>query len=196
MTKNFLNIQEISQNIENIDFRNPNNHRAINDVILGAECGSYLNGLEEIGHQNVKFIREKCLKFYITAAIEIRNRFPFESDFLKKLNVFRPRTALYNHHRETSFRDISYIASQLNGFDERQIKIQWGHLYNDFSFEQKIRHSKSNFDEMWKKILKSFSPRRFPQLQSLTNAVRSLPHSNADPGRAFSVLTDLKTKKR
>ena len=45
---------------------------------------------------------------------------------------------------------------------------------------------------MWKKIVRN----KYPNLKSLVNAVRSLPHSNADPERMFSLLTDLKTKKR
>ncbi|EFN74057.1 hypothetical protein EAG_02586, partial [Camponotus floridanus] len=47
-------------------------------------------------------------------------------------------------------------------------------------------------DEMWKKIFKC----KYPNMKFLLNAVRSLPNSNADPGRKFSLLTDLKTKKR
>jgi len=50
---------------------------------------------------------------------------------------------------------------------------------------------------MWKDILKrpSISNTKCPNLKSLLNAVRSLPHSNADPERTFSVLSDIKQKK-
>jgi len=48
-----------------------------------------------------------------------------------------------------------------------------------------------------KKILKCHSNIiRYPNLTSLMNAVRALPHSNANPERTFSLLSDLKTKKR
>jgi len=33
-------------------------------------------------------------------------------------------------------------------------------------------------------------------MTKLINAIRSLPNSNADAGRTFSMLTDVKTKKR
>jgi len=50
---------------------------------------------------------------------------------------------------------------------------------------------------MWKKILKGHSDIiKYPNLTSLLNAIRALPHSNADPERTFSILSDLKTKKR
>jgi len=37
---------------------------------------------------------------------------------------------------------------------------------------------------------------KYPNLKSVLNAVRSLPNSNADSERMFSLLGDLKTKKR
>jgi len=37
---------------------------------------------------------------------------------------------------------------------------------------------------------------KYPNLKSLLNAVRSLPNSNADSERIFSLLPDIKTKKR
>jgi len=51
---------------------------------------------------------------------------------------------------------------------------------------------------MWKEILErqSISNAKYPNLKSLVNAVRSRPNSNADLERTFSVLSDLKTKKR
>ena len=51
---------------------------------------------------------------------------------------------------------------------------------------------------MWKEILQSHSTNvdKYSNLKCLLNAIRLLPNSNADPERTFSVLTDLKTKKR
>lgn len=52
---------------------------------------------------------------------------------------------------------------------------------------------------MWKKILQSqnsINIAKYPNLKSFLNAVRSLPNSNADSERVFSVLSDIKTKKR
>lgn len=52
---------------------------------------------------------------------------------------------------------------------------------------------------MWKEILKCQYPNnmpKYPNLKNVLNAVRSFPNSNADPERLFSLLNDLKTKKR
>jgi len=99
---------------------------------------------------------------------------------------------LYDNDRKTLFNDISFVAQTLGGFDENELQQEWYSLHLDFTIEEKEQLSKLNFDEMWKKIVRN----KYPNLKSLVNAVRSLPHSNADPERMFSLLTDLKTKKR
>lgn len=52
---------------------------------------------------------------------------------------------------------------------------------------------------MWKKILdtKDFNGEKlFPTLEYLIEIVFSLPHSNVEAERIFSMVTDIKTKKR
>lgn len=52
---------------------------------------------------------------------------------------------------------------------------------------------------MWAKILEfeDFNGEKmFPHLELLVQAVLSLPHSNAEAERIFSMITDIKTKKR
>jgi hypothetical protein len=54
-------------------------------------------------------------------------------------------------------------------------------------------------DEMWKRILnfKDINDEKmFPTLELLVEAVLSLPHSNAEAERIFSIVTDVKSKKR
>lgn len=51
---------------------------------------------------------------------------------------------------------------------------------------------------MWKKILefKDFNGEQmFPNLELLVKAVFSLPHSNAEAERIFSIVTDVTNKK-
>jgi len=54
-------------------------------------------------------------------------------------------------------------------------------------------------DDMWKRIFekKNFNDDRiFPNLEKLVHAIFSLPHSNAEAERIFSIVTDVKNKKR
>ena len=54
-------------------------------------------------------------------------------------------------------------------------------------------------EDAWQEIssLKNFMDEPlFPQLSKLAEVVLSLPHSNAEAERIFSIVTDVKTKKR
>lgn len=71
-------------------------------------------------------------------------------------------------------------------------------MYSDFTVEEKQTLVTINFDDMWTKILKRqcYNIFKYPNLRLFVNAIRSLPHSNANSERAFSMLTNLKTKTR
>ncbi|KYN14906.1 hypothetical protein ALC57_12881 [Trachymyrmex cornetzi] len=72
-------------------------------------------------------------------------------------------------------------------------------LRGPLTIDEKESLSKLNFDNMWKTILKRQHPNntaKYPNLTSVLNCIRSLPNSNADPERTFSLLSNLKTKTR
>jgi len=199
ITQNFLKPELLKHILTNFTFSEQHNHKSINDINLGSECEEYLLKLVKKGHVDVvSNIRQNCLQFYITAAEEIKKRLPVNDIFLYKLHIFQPHIALLDNNRETSFNDVSFIAKVLTGFDENGLKEEWLALYHDFTIEEKQNLSTLNFDNMWKEILKRQlnNIAKYPNLKSLLNAIRSLPHSNADSERIFSLLTDIKTNKR
>ncbi|XP_070526469.1 protein FAM200A-like [Cardiocondyla obscurior] len=194
--RNFLKPELLSslKEIDMPEFDKTENQISINEIYLEEECRIYLNNLITEGHADVVAnIRRDCLQFYVTAAQDICKRLPIRDAFLSKLKVFEFNTALRDSNRESSFRDVSYIVSTFGGFDEKNLKKEWFALYEDFSESDKDLLAILEFDELWKKILKSH---RYPNLKSVLNAVRSLPNSNADSERIFSFLPDIKTKKR
>lgn len=68
-----------------------------------------------------------------------------------------------------------------------------------FDDADKILLANLEIDDMWKNILqkKKFNGEpSFPNLENLVHAVLSLPHSNAEAERIFSIVTDVKNKKR
>ena len=73
-----------------------------------------------------------------------------------------------------------------------------GNLF-EISPQVKEEWSELSFDDMCSAIASSCTNsghKMFPNLTSLLNRVRTLPHSNAEAERAFSMLTDAKTIKR
>lgn len=169
-----------------------------NEIFLGSECEQYLKDLMAKGYADiVATIRQKCLQVYETAANEIYKRLPINDTFLKALKVFG-YPFLFDENREPSLQNIIVVARKLGAFNE-DIKREWLALPVDFTQEEKDTLSKLNFDEMWKQILQRQSSNttyKYPILRDVLNAVRALPNSNADPERVFSILTDLKTKRR
>lgn len=68
-----------------------------------------------------------------------------------------------------------------------------------FTDEDKQKFASLEIDEMWKIILEATdfeNNKMFPNLESIVYAVLSFPHSNAEAERIFSIVTDVKNKKR
>lgn len=184
LLKNILN--------NNFDFSDKENLKSLNEISLGPECEKYLNQLVVQEHiEIVADIRGNCLQFYIMTAQDIRKRLPITDKFLSKLKVFELETALRDIN---SFNDVSFVAQILGGFDDNGLRKEWYSLHQDLTEIEKDNLAILNFDEMWKQIFQR--THQYPNLKSLLNAIRSLPHSNADAERVFSFLPDLKTKKR
>lgn len=72
------------------------------------------------------------------------------------------------------------------------MKKEWFGLYHDIPEIEKDNLARLNFDDMWKEIFQC--SHQYPNLKSLLNAIRSMPNSNAEAERVFSILPDLKTK--
>jgi len=129
----------------------------------------------------------------VTAAQDICTKLPINEIFLSKLKVFESDMALYNSNREASFNDVSFVAQTFGGFDDNTLRKEWFALHQSFTEAEKDYFSTLNFDDMWIHIFQRTY--KYPNLKSLLNAVRSLPNSNADSERIFSLLPDIKTKK-
>lgn len=195
---NFLKT-DILNNLLTLNFDKIENHKSLNDINLGIKCEEYLCQIMQDGHLNVvSTVRQNCLQFYITAAEEIRKRLPVNDTFLSQFIVLLPHIALDYPDREKSFYNIFYIARTIGGFDSVGLKKEWFALYSDLTVIEKENLKKLNFDNMWIKILQEqySNKTKYPNLKSLLNCIRSLPNSNADPERIFSLLSSIKTKQR
>ena len=135
------------------------------------------------------------MHFYITASKEIQNRLPFDDYFLACVAVLRPEV-VFIVDSSKSFERVWKLCQKLGPSD--QIAIGNESLF-ELSAEIKEQWSKLSFDEMCVAIGVFTTNKRekmFPNLSSLLSRVRTLPHSNAEAERVFSMLTDAKTSKR
>lgn len=181
------------------------NRQSPDQVMVGQACQELLDRLNQEGHgEIVKSVYANCLSFYNIAAKEIRQRLFVKEEFLGKLRIFEPKFALQQEDEENRpnnsvVQDVLLVAKRFGGFDEEMLRKEWQSIHLDFALEQKAKIINLNFDEAWKTIMATKDADenfKYPMLTKLINAIRSLPNSNADAERMFSMLTDVKTKKR
>lgn len=178
--------------LESIESRN---FLPIDKVFLGAECEQFLLT------QNLEFIQQvklKCLDFYVSAIEEMIKRLPYNDDLLRNLNFLDFKIALSDEGRSV-VPDLTHIATHLGTFDLTSLAFEWRILPTIFSDADKDILANLDIEDMWNKIFetKKFSNQpMFPNLEQLVRAIFSLPHSNAEAERIFSIVTDVKNKKR
>ena len=117
---------------------------------------------------------------------------------MKDLSFLESNITLYNESR-IQVKDLSHIAARFKYIDLSKLAVEWRILPCRFTNEEKFELASLKIDEMWKKILdrKDFNGEKlFPTLELLIEIIFSLPHSNAEAERIFSMVTDIKTKKR
>lgn len=90
------------------------------------------------------------------------------------------------------------MASKFGGFDLNTLAVEWRSLAH-VPENKKKELSEMDLDCMWSEIskLKDFQDDLcFQNISKLANLVLSLPHSNAEAERIFSIVSDVKTRKR
>jgi len=187
--------------VRKLNFSDHNNQLPLEEIDFGFECKEYLQeqlNQEICSKMEVDLIRENCLQFYIKASEQIRNRLPIDS-FLYNVAVFENKTALFDCNRDSTVLKVLQVNRRLGKLvDERLVEKEWKYLY-EIDTVTKNEWSKLCFDDMWIKI-SLFSTDKgelhFPNLRLLLSVVRTLPHSNAEAERVFSLIPDAKTKKR
>lgn len=197
ITQNFIKPKLITDNIFKIDFNSKLNQLPILEVFVGTECQNVLNLQPE---NQIILFKEKCLNFYITAAQEIVKRLPLDNALIHELTLIDPNIAL-NLENRTDMNNFPFLISKFRKYiNEDKVIEEWRQLPCAFNLKE-IEHLKSlNIAEMWHELslLKEYvdnSPRFF-NICKLAKLVLALPHSNAEAERVFSIVTDVKTKKR
>lgn len=167
----------------------------LNNIYVGPECE---NLLATLSLECAQEIRLKCLDFYKTAIKEMLKRLPYKDKFFELLTFLDPQIALYNEGR-TKVKDLTDIAVRIGQIDITKLAFEWRILPSMFNDIEKKELASLEIEEMWKKILefKDFSDNKlFLTLKSLVEVVLSFPHSNAEAERIFSIVSDVKNKKR
>ncbi|XP_070529870.1 SCAN domain-containing protein 3-like [Cardiocondyla obscurior] len=192
--QNFVKLNVLND-IFNLNLKDKNNIQPVNEIYVGPECESFL---ENFTVECVHEIKLKCLDFYVTAVQKMLNRLPCKDPFFEQLSFLDPKIALFNDGR-IKIKDLTLIAKRLNYNNITRLAYEWRILPTIFDDEKKVELASLEIDEMWKNVLESKhfdNSKIFPNLENLIEIVFSLPHSNAEAERIFSIVTDVKCKKR
>ncbi|KAJ8962437.1 hypothetical protein NQ314_005733 [Rhamnusium bicolor] len=75
--------------VHQINYENPHNFRPLNEIYLGAQIAMRIDNLDQ---NQAHILRTRCLDFFIEGATQINQRFDFNSEVLKNMNIINPST--------------------------------------------------------------------------------------------------------
>lgn len=181
-----------------ITCNNPRNYIDLKQVDLGQQCNTFILDLPEDIQMS---IRKYCLEFMISAATDIQIRFPLTDIFFDSLQFLNPHIAL-SINKPLSLISLEAVWSKFTSIDGicgSTIDREWKNLAVNFDEIERETFLKLSVEGFWSRLahIKDFNDElEYAHLVKLARLCLILPHSNAETERVFSVVTDVKTKKR
>ena len=194
---NFIKPSFLSKDekLDNLNIYDPNVLLSIEEVNVGEHTLETLKDCSERDKEQFKLI---CVKFYQKCVSDAYKRFPM-NNLYKNMSFVIPKIALTPDTDKTC--DLSELAEKYERkVDKYEVVKELNTLKVYFSEteKEKLLGSKNSV-EFWSAIgeIKSFDDEYiFPNIAKLAKIILVLPHGNADVERVFSMMTDIKTKKR
>lgn len=179
--------------LENIDYKNPKNFLAIEDIYLG---GNVMKTISEstISQDQLTFFRLRCLDFYTEGCSQIIQRFPLKNNVLEKLDFVDP--AIIKSGSVSSLVPIALLFPNLIQPENLQnLDNQWRLLRNT----KDINTLSNDVILFWQEVHKmerGDGELAFNLLVNFVKCILSLPVSSANVERKFSQLNLIKTNQR
>jgi len=197
LCQNFIKPSLLRDDLSKLVYDDPNNLLPESEVFLGAECEMGINNLPD---SIVSEVRTQCLKFYIKAAEKISIRLQLYNKMFKEITVLDSSIALDASNRSS----VKYFPVLSNIFENyinsTKLIEEWRESPYFFKKEEINNLKNMSINEMWHNIgqVNDFTSdtNKFLNISKLTKLVLTLPHSNAEAEKIFSVVNDVKTKKR
>ncbi|XP_076675389.1 E3 SUMO-protein ligase KIAA1586-like [Andrena cerasifolii] len=198
---NFIKSKYITApNIHKIDVYNEANLVPIQKIFIGAESMTTINQIINSNLEDEQIIEfyTNIKKFYQSAFENIVRRLPFNETFINSLDFLSPHVALdITKHRNDQ---LSCILSKFKSkFIRSDVLNEWHLLPFYFSNEETENLHVLSIPGFWHQIRNTndiSGEYIFENISKLAELCLSLPHSNADVERFFSIVTEIKTKQR
>lgn len=146
--------------------------------------------IHKLDKRDVVEIQDRCKRFLMKLAEEIRERIPKNIAILEKLSMFSPKIASSQIKQ-----DVSEVAAHFKSIclDVDETSRQWNMLHR-----LEIKNVASS-DAYWSEVFEdcdASGQSRFGNISQLALALLSLPFSNAAVERGFSIVNIIKDKLR
>lgn len=192
--RNFIKPELISVTV---NCSNPDNFLQLENIYVGLECDTFLKTLPNHIENNV---RKNCLEFYICASIEMKKRLPINNILFNMMSFIKPMFVLYQDKRNDTLSFLSLLGQKFSNYlDVVKLEIEWRNLPFMFNETEKKSFESLSIEEFWQRIgeAKNFNNELIASnVYKLANFILILPYSNAESERIFSLVTDIKSKKR
>ena len=206
LASNFLTSENTKGNaIYKCNPKHPSNLLPLKDIKIGAAAEETLKGIQNSSDNDVsKYIETfkiRCLQFYQAAFSESVNRLPPQQGIMRSLAFLEPTVALgVNKTIQKSNISLGPLTQKFKTkINSELVENEWCLLSSFFSTEEKAAYLNLPVLEFWKQIdeCQNFNCEYlFRNLAKLAKICLSFPHSNATVERIFSMVSDIKTKKR
>ena len=180
---------------------NEENLLPLTTIFPGTECQ---NTLSEITNDNSE-VNKDIIQFYIqirkcyqTGYQQIVDIVSFDDKFLKALDFLNPQTALIINDNLVRGK-LECILKKFNSkFDRTLVLDEWHVLLAAYFGDAEDNIKEMNLLNFWHEtsIFKINENEYFGNLSRLAQLCLTLPHSNADVERYFSIVTQIKTRGR
>ena len=198
-------VREVGDKIHTIDLEKSENYKPDENMSLGTDTWACVAELEE--EMDMKPFFSAVRKFYLATLKKMFKKFPFGDTLLKDLGIVQPnKTDSYTvktvHRLAKKFPQIElassdsleHLAEEFTDFLLSPMDLPPLRYYKDCNGEEKPRPGPFWWEVGKMKTL--LGEYRFPNLAKLMAGLLSIPCSNADSERGFSILRKLHTDQR
>lgn len=191
--------------ILSLDFTDVEKHLPLQEIYVGGMVPNLIRIKREIGELDEEKINNfyaKCREFYIEAAKQMKQRFPFndrDRQALKRLRMLNPGAIIDPKMKKSipSIADMLFFFPNICPDNVTELDREW----------RKLRHTDLPFTEneipeihkFWKHVCaikNGDGSQTFPVLCDMVKKLLCLPHSTAAVERLFSAINIMKTKLR
>nr|XP_033339080.1 uncharacterized protein LOC117227710 isoform X1 [Megalopta genalis]XP_033339081.1 uncharacterized protein LOC117227710 isoform X1 [Megalopta genalis]XP_033339082.1 uncharacterized protein LOC117227710 isoform X1 [Megalopta genalis] len=191
---NFLKLNIVNNvNLHEVDPYNERNLLPQNDINIGCKSKSTIS--ECVESEKIKQFYTNCQNFYQAAFKSAVDMLPFDDIFLSSLKFLQPSVALDLQKHENHIENI--LQKFKSKFDDEVVLQEW-YFLGFLEEETKSALLSLNVYNFWIKMIEISDNRaqKFKNICKLALLCLTLPNSNTEIERLFSLVNDIKTKNR